>query len=108
MWYSFVILLDQLARGHAQCTRLYNCIQAAVARMVDTEKSKEWAGRRVKLLLDLIPHTQPSPPLGTLFGGCLLCYKLMQRIHIARPVIGKHELIAFLVLQMSALSLELW
>ena len=101
-------LLEQLARSYAQCARLYNCIQAAVVGMVDTEKSKDWAARRVKLLLDLIPHTQLSPPLGIPIG-CLLCYNFVPLINHARPVVGtcKHEVIVFLLVQTSVLSLEL-
>ena len=45
-----------------QCYRLYSCIQAAVARAVNSDKSKQWAIRRVNILLDLIPQ-QPSFPL---------------------------------------------
>ena len=45
-----------------QCFRLYSCIQAAVARAVDSDKSKQWAIRRVNILLDLIPQ-QPTFPL---------------------------------------------
>ena len=52
-------------KAHCQCSRLYDCIQAAVARVVDSEKSKEWATRRVKTLLDLVPQ-QPTFPLGEL------------------------------------------
>ena len=45
-----------------QCYRLYSCIQAAVARAVNSDKSKQWAIRCVNILLDLIPQ-QPSFPL---------------------------------------------
>ena len=51
--------------GHSesyQCYRLYSCIQAAVARAVNSDKSKQWAIRRVNILLDLIPQ-QPTFPL---------------------------------------------
>ena len=48
---------------HNQCYRLYNCIQAAVARMVENDDTrKEWAAHRVRLLLDLIPQN-PTYPL---------------------------------------------
>ena len=50
-------------KAHYQCSRLYDSIQAAVARVVDSEKSKKRAIRRVKILLDLIPQ-QPTYPLG--------------------------------------------
>ena len=56
-------------KSHYQCSRLYDCIQAAVARVVDSEKSKEWATRRVKILLDLIPQ-QPAFPLGESALSC--------------------------------------
>ena len=49
-------------RESYQCFRLYSCIQAAVARAVDSDKSKQWAIRRVNILLDLIPQ-QPTFPL---------------------------------------------
>ena len=49
---------------HSQCYRLYNCIQAAVARMVENDDTrKEWAAHRVRLLLELIPQN-PTYPLG--------------------------------------------
>ena len=49
---------------HNQCHRLYNCIQTAVAKMVENDDTrKEWAAHRVRLLLDLIPQS-PTYPLG--------------------------------------------
>ena len=51
------------SKPYNQCSRLYSCIQAAVAQMVNTEKGKEWATRRVKLLMALIPQN-PQFPLG--------------------------------------------
>ena len=53
---------DSSSRESYQCFRLYSCIQAAVARAVDSDKSKQWAIRRVNILLDLIPQ-QPTFPL---------------------------------------------
>ena len=48
--------------GLYQCSRLYSCIQAAVAHTVTSDNTKEWAIRRVKILLDMIPQ-QPKFPL---------------------------------------------
>ena len=49
---------------HSQCYRLYDCIQAAVAKLVDKDDGrKEWGAHRVKLLLELIPQ-YPEFPLG--------------------------------------------
>ena len=49
---------------HNQCYRLYNCIQIAVARMVENDDArKDWAAHRVRLLFSLIPQN-PTYPLG--------------------------------------------
>ena len=49
---------------YVECTRLYNCIQAAVALAVGSNDSrKRSAIARVKLLLHIIPQT-PKFPLG--------------------------------------------
>ena len=49
---------------HTQCCRLYDCIQAAVAKLVDKDEGRnEWGAHRVKLLLELIPQ-HPTFPLG--------------------------------------------
>ena len=49
---------------HCQCCRLYDCIQAAVAKIIDKDVGrKEWGAHRVKLLLELIPQ-YPEFPLG--------------------------------------------
>ena len=49
-------------KGSYQCSRLYHCIQAAVARVFSSEKSTEWGSRRIMILLDLIPQ-RPIVPL---------------------------------------------
>ena len=50
-------------RANNQCYRLYNCIQAAVAKLVENEVTKKRRTAQVRLLQDLIPHN-PSYPLG--------------------------------------------
>ena len=51
---------------HSQCYRLYSCIQAAVAKLVETDETKrQSAAQRAKILLELIPQN-PSFPLGNL------------------------------------------
>ena len=50
-------------KQYTQCRRLYHCIQAVVAKIAERDDTKkEWAARRVKLLLDLIP-SNPCFPL---------------------------------------------
>ena len=50
---------------HNQCNRLRNCIQGAVARLIENDDTrKEWTAIRVKLLLDLIPQHLPKARLG--------------------------------------------
>ena len=49
-------------KGSFQCSRLYRCIQAAVARLFSSEKSTEWGSRRITILLNLIPQ-RPIFPL---------------------------------------------
>ena len=51
-----------------QCSRLYNCIQAAVAR---ADNSKKFAERRIKTLLDLIPQQPNFPIVGVEFSTLL-------------------------------------
>lgn len=49
---------------HAQCIRLYSCIQAAVAAVMGANEShKKSAASRVKLLLRIIPPN-PQIPIG--------------------------------------------
>ena len=51
-----------MIRRKHQCYRIYNCIQAAVARLVkDDDMKKDWAANQVKLLLDLIPQYPHFP-----------------------------------------------
>ena len=61
-------------KAHYLCSRLYECIQAAVARVVDSGHSKKWATHCVKILLHLIPQ-QPSFPLGEYLLS--VCYFLI-------------------------------
>ena len=51
-----------MSKASYQCSRLYNCIQDAIARAVSSGNSKAWAIRRVEILLNLIPQ-QPKFPL---------------------------------------------
>ena len=51
-----------------QCSRLYNCIQAAVAR---ADISKKFAERRIKTLLELIPQKPKFPLVGIAFSTVL-------------------------------------
>ena len=51
-----------MPKASYQCSRLYNCIQDAIARAVSSGNSKAWAIRRVEILLNLIPQ-QPKFPL---------------------------------------------
>ena len=49
-------------KHYTQCRRLYHCIQAVVAKIAERDDTKkEWAARRVKLLLDLIPSNPEFP-----------------------------------------------
>ena len=69
--------------GLYQCSRLYSCIQAAVSRVVTSDNTKEWAIRRVKILLDLIPQ-QPKFPLvspSSLSDDSLFYATLVRHIH---------------------------
>ncbi|XP_019860584.1 PREDICTED: E3 ubiquitin-protein ligase rnf213-alpha-like [Amphimedon queenslandica] len=54
-------------KEHSQCSRLYNCIQAAVASLIETGDSRKQttAAMRVEILLKYIPPN-PSFPLGTM------------------------------------------
>ena len=50
-------------KQYTQCRRLYHCIQAVVAKIAERDDTKkEWAARRVKLLLELVPKN-PTVPL---------------------------------------------
>ena len=49
---------------YTQCVRLNSCIQAAASRLQNYTQSKERTTKRVKLLIELIPH-KPVFPLGT-------------------------------------------
>ena len=51
-----------MSKASYQCSRLYSCIQDAIARAVSSGNSKAWAIRRVETLLNLIPQ-QPKFPL---------------------------------------------
>ena len=49
-------------KHYTQCRRLYHCIHAVVAKIAERDDTKqEWATRRVKLLLDLIPNNPDFP-----------------------------------------------
>ena len=53
-------------KHHIQCTRLYGCIQAAVAKFIETdEEYKRSTAYIVKLLLNSIPQS-PTFPLSML------------------------------------------
>ena len=53
------------AKGdHTQCCCLRNCVQATIARLVESDETRrQWGAHRLKLLLDLIPQ-RPEFPLG--------------------------------------------
>ena len=61
--------VSEIKKAFCQCSRLYDCTQAAVAEMIGSKKRKDWASR-VKILLSLIPH-HPEFPLGLL--ACAAC-----------------------------------
>lgn len=52
----------QRTKNFCLCSRLYDCIQAAVAEMIGSKKRTDWA-TRVRILLQLIPQ-KPDFPLG--------------------------------------------
>lgn len=67
-------------KGYTQCRRLHFCIQPAIAMIAETDDIKrQWASKRVKLLLELIPEKLESekfPVLGSLnhIQGTLILY----------------------------------
>ena len=66
-----------MIRRKHQCYRIYNCIQAAVARLVkDDDIRKDWAANQVKLLLDLIPQYPQFPfsKADNYVNICSYCY----------------------------------
>ncbi|XP_019853235.1 PREDICTED: E3 ubiquitin-protein ligase RNF213-like [Amphimedon queenslandica] len=76
-------------KQHSQCSRLYNCIQAAVASLIETGDSRKQtaAAMRVKILLKHIPPN-PSFPLDTkTFYGALVKHlrSLLQEREEKRP-----------------------
>ena len=50
-------------RDYNQCRRLYHCIQGAVASVAgdDSNYNKEWAAKRIKILMELIPLSPIFP-----------------------------------------------
>ena len=53
---------EEEEKHYTQCRRLYHCIHAVVAKIAERDDTKqEWAARRVKLLLDLIPSNPDFP-----------------------------------------------
>ena len=48
-------------RDYNQCHRLYHCIQGAVASVAGDDTKKEWAAKRIRILMDLIPSNPIFP-----------------------------------------------
>jgi hypothetical protein len=58
---------------HTQCHRLHDCIQGAVAKLIENDDTrKEWTAQRVKVLLALIPQSPTYPLNDCTFYGALV------------------------------------
>lgn len=67
-------------KKHVQCIHLYDCIQAAVAKMLENnDEYQQSATLRINLLLTIIPE-KPEFPLGKLIIT-QLCHTYYYRYH---------------------------